>query len=124
MELKTLHVNRSQNGFNGILQTQARNNNMGDTVRIVTCGRGIIILPDTDRTKNCTLHELSKALHTNIEPEFSRNRYYVTDSYNDHKYVVDLSPQTEKFLEFLQEEDLLSSEVTVSTSDDVETYEF
>jgi len=124
MELKTLHVNRGQNNFNTVLQSAARQNGIGDTVRIVTCGRGIIILPDTDRTKACTLHELSKALHTNIEPVYTKERYYITDGYNNNKYVVNLSPQTEKFLEFLQEEDLLSDEVSIDTSDDVDIHEF
>ena len=32
-------------------------------MRMVTCGKAIIILPETDTSKDCTIDELLKAMH-------------------------------------------------------------
>ena len=41
--------------------------------RIISCGSGVVILPDTDYQHDCTPQEIAKALHLKEEIEKSKN---------------------------------------------------
>ena len=61
--MKTRHENITDYQFVNIIKCALHEvNSYCDNLRIVNCGRGVVILPDTNRKADCTERELIKAL--------------------------------------------------------------
>ena len=61
--MKTRHENITDHQFVNIIKCALHEvNSYCDNLRIVNCGRGVVILPDTNRKADCTERELIKAL--------------------------------------------------------------
>lgn len=94
-----------------------RNHNIRGDFRIIQCGAGLVLLPETDRSKDATEGEVIKALgfRNKAEPmptetEGERANYTV-DRDGDFLGVVGLTPAQERFLQYLECKDLLWDEV-------------
>jgi hypothetical protein len=78
-------------------------------LRIITCGKGVVILPDTDRTKDCEAPEMIKALglkkHASVAEESRLNILCLRD--NEVEAVYSLTPDQQNLLEELTKKDLL-----------------
>jgi len=127
MDLKTIHANRLNAGFDKAIASALRQKGIGLNVRIITCGKAIVILPDTDLSKPCTTHELSKALHTNIVPENSETSYTpcrLSCASTGKDFLVQLSEPAKRFLEFLEEYDFEDEGFEVEYNPREEDYKF
>lgn len=76
--------------------------------RIISCGAGVVILPDTDRQHDCTPQEIAKALHLKEEIEKSKNTYdesrvcysaYHADT--EETTIISITPEQERLLNWL-----------------------
>ena len=88
----------------------------GAFLRIVKSGAGVVILPDTDRTHDCTPSEIAKALH--LREEIAKSS--TAETYQDliinkeddnENYFVKLTEEQFRLLEWLYEEGLLGAYV-------------
>lgn len=76
--------------------------------RVISCGAGVVILPDTDRQHDCTPQEIAKALH--LKEEIEKNKESYTESricYSAYHAdtgettLVSLTPEQERLLNWL-----------------------
>ena len=78
-------------------------------LRVITCGKGVVILPDSDLSKDCEVPEMIKALglkkHASVAEESRRNILCLRD--NEVEAVYSLTPDQWNLLEELTEKDLL-----------------
>ena len=119
--MKTIHLANS-NPYSSEFQTVLAG--MCDQVfarscqakRIISCGAGVVILPDTDKKHDCGPGELAKALHLKEEmekPSTAKTYYDMIISKEDdgENHFVKLSEEQYRLLEWLYEEGLLGSYV-------------
>ena len=106
--MKTIHQNTSVNAstFGTCL--------LNDIIR---CGAGLVILPETDRTKDATEGEVIKALGFRnkaesmpAETEGKRSNYAVNRE-GEFWGVIGLTPAQERLLQYIERNDLLWDEV-------------
>lgn len=85
--------------------------------RIVSCGAGVVILPDTDRQHDCTPQEIAKALH--LKEEIEKNKESYTESRTcysayhadtEKTVIISLTPDQERLLNWLVEYDFISAD--------------
>jgi hypothetical protein len=76
--------------------------------RIISCGAGVVILPDTDRQHDCTPQEIVKALH--LKEEIEKNKESYTESRTCYSAyhadtgettLISLTPEQERLLNWL-----------------------
>ena len=76
--------------------------------RIVSCGAGVVILPDTDRQHDCTPQEIVKALH--LKEEIEKNKkscaepricYSAYHADTGETTLISLTPEQERLLNWL-----------------------
>ena len=63
--MKTNHVSvhRNYDNLNHAVRCALHDaNNQGGYLRVINCGKAVVILPDTDRTQDCEMPELLKAM--------------------------------------------------------------
>ena len=94
--------------------------------RIISCGAGVVILPETDKKHDCTPSEIAKALHlreeiekTSTEKTYQNLIIYEED--DNRKYFVKLTEEQYRFLVWLYNEGLLSSYVEYEKATPFET---
>lgn len=94
-----------------------RNHNIRGDFRIIQCGAGLVLLPDTDRKKDATEGEVIKALgfRNKAEPmptetEGKRANYAVSRE-GEFWGVVGLTQAQERFLRYIEHNELLWDEV-------------
>ena len=84
--------------------------------RIIACGAGVVILPETDKKHDCTPSEIAKALH--LREEIAKSS--TAETYQDliinkeddnENYFVKLTEEQFRLLEWLYEEGLLGAYV-------------
>lgn len=94
--------------------------------RIISCGAGVVILPDTDKKHDCSPSELAKALHLREEME----KFFPVKLYQDtvilkedggRNFFVKLTTEQYRFLEWLYENSLLGTYVTYEKATPFET---
>ena len=83
--------------------------------RIISCGAGVVILPDTDLQHDCTPQEIVKALH--LKEEIERNKpsrvesprtcYSAYHSGTEETVIISLTPEQERLLNWLFEYDFI-----------------
>jgi len=94
--------------------------------RIISCGAGVVILPDTDKKHDCSPSELAKALHLKEEMEkFSPVKLYqdtvILKEDGGRNFFVKLTTEQYRFLEWLYENGLLGTYVTYEKATPFET---
>ena len=111
MNLTTVHINRKNIEFERVLARAGKDVNLPPNVRIITCGRGVVILPDTDVTKPCTLHELNKALHTDLKAENSEPKYTMINLTSNNMGCCPINVAVQdnvlRFLDWMEDNDML-----------------
>ena len=117
--MKTTHQNASINAaaFGTVMQNHMREANIRGGCRVIRCGAGLVILPETDRTKDATEGEIIKALgfRNKAEPmpaetEGKRTNYAVSRE-GDFWGVVGLTQAQERFLRYIERNELFWDEV-------------
>ena len=94
--------------------------------RIISCGAGVVILPETDKKHDCTPSEIAKALHLREEIEkTSTEKTYqnliICEEDDNRNYFVKLTEEQYRFLVWLYNEGLLSSYVEYEKATPFET---
>jgi hypothetical protein len=127
--MTTTHVynNNDQlmvNVRNALRQVHNRDNYL----RVITCGKAVVILPDTDRTKDCEMPEMLKAMGL-VAVKDSRNlvcpapaeRKNVLCLYEGEvQHIYSLTPDQIRLLDELQENDYLNYHLSFSPVENCE----
>ena len=98
-------------------------------MRMVTCGKAVIFLPETDTSKDCTINELLKAMHREdkkdeFRPQGETKRYFVKDSYNEDHLFMDVSPQVDEFIKYCSRNDYFSDDITFTDPNEIQAVKF
>ena len=73
--------------------------------RIIACGAGVVILPETDKKHDCGPSEIAKALHLKEEvgKSTTKTTTYVFYNFNtEENYIVALTDEQIRLLKWLQ----------------------
>lgn len=115
--MKTIHAssNLIASSIGTTIANALRDSNIHGDYRIIRCGAGLVLLPETDRSKEATEGEVIKALgfRNKAEPmpvENERSTYAVSRE-DEFKSMVALTPAQVRFLQWCQSEDLFWDEV-------------
>ncbi len=117
--METIHANtnNSASGTGTTIHNALYKAGIRGYYRIIQCGAGLVLLPDTDRRKSATEGEVIKALgfRDKAEPmpaetECKRANYAVSRE-GDFWGVVGLTPAQERFLQYIERNNLLWDEV-------------
>lgn len=134
--MKTRHVcspidyNNRTTFTNAVRDAIQETKNFYSSVRVVNCGRGVIILPDTNRKQDCTEGEIIKALglvkkydglHLEDEKKENNNRQLVSIQceYNSPD-IVALTEEQVRLLNWLNNREYLDESITFSYLDNIE----
>jgi hypothetical protein len=117
--MKTIHssVASSLTVIGTTVSNALRNHNIRGDFRIIQCGAGLVLLPDTDRKKDATAGEVIKALgfrnkadKMSTENKGERNTFSLSRE-GEFCTMVSLTPAQVRFLRWCQSEDLFWDEV-------------
>ena len=117
--MKTIHSSlaSSLTVIGTTVSNALRNHNIRGDFRIIQCGAGLVLLPDTDRTKDATEGEIIKALgfRNKAEPmptetEGKRANYAVSRE-GEFWGVIGLTQAQERFLQYIERNNMLWDEV-------------
>ena len=119
--MKTTHTstNITTSSIGATIAGALRNHNIRGDYRIIQCGAGLVLLPETDRSKDATEGEIIKALGFRDKAEKmpvddgERTTFAIT-SEGDFATMVSLTPAQVRFLRWCQSEDLFWDEVDFS----------
>lgn len=121
--MKTIHssTNITTYSVGATITGALRDNNINGGYRIIKCGAGLVLLPDTDSSKDATEGEVIKALgfQDNVTPmptEGERTTYAVNRE-GESTTLVSLTPAQVRFLRWCQSEDIFWDEVNFSIQD-------
>lgn len=94
--------------------------------RIISCGAGVVILPETDKKHDCGPSELAKALHLREEMEKSSTEktyqdLIICEEDDNRNYFVKLTEEQYRFLVWLHNEGLLGTYVKYEKATPFET---
>ena len=117
--MKTIHssVASSLTVIGTTVSNALRNHNIRGDFRIIQCGAGLVLLPETDKTRDATEGEVIKALGFRnkaesmpTENEDKRTNYAVN---RDGEFwgVIGLTQAQERFLRYIERHELLWDEV-------------
>lgn len=118
--MKTIHssTNMTASSVGATITGALRDNNINGGYRIIKCGAGLVLLPDTDRSKDATEGEVIKALGfrdkaapTSAESERTT---YAVNREGESTTLVSLTPAQVRFLRWCQSEDIFWDEVNFS----------
>lgn len=74
--------------------------------RIIACGAGVVILPDTDKKHDCSPSEIAKALHLKEEmaksPTAETITYLAYNFSEEENYLIALTKDQIRLLEWLK----------------------
>ena len=112
--MKTKHI--QSNALSSEVSRELRRlGTMQNYLRIVTCGKAVIILPDTNTSKECELPELLKAMHReDCKEELTSTetkRYLVKDNYNEENLFIEASPKVVEFIEYCLRNDYFTDDI-------------
>ena len=115
--MKTIHTSNI-NQLPGFMYQAAKEIGLPNNYRVVQCGRGLILLPDTDRTKDATEGEVIKALGFrnkvgNMSTEGERTTFAVNRQ-GESTTLISLTPAQVRFLKWCESEDIFWDEVNFS----------
>lgn len=112
--MKTIHTSNI-NQLPGFMYQAAKEVGLPNNYRLIQCGRGLILLPDTDRSKDATEGEVIKALGfrnkvENMSTEGERTTFAVNRQ-GDPTTLISLTPAQVRFLKWCESEDIFWDEV-------------
>ena len=115
--MKTIHTSNI-NQLPGFMYQAAKEIGLPNNYRVVQCGRGLILLPDTDRAKDATEGEVIKALGfrnkvENMSTEGKRTTFAVNRQ-GESTTLISLTPAQVRFLKWCESEDIFWDEVNFS----------
>ena len=115
--MKTIHTSNI-NQLPGFMYQAAKEIGLPNNYRLIQCGRGLILLPDTDRSKDATEGEVIKALGfrnkvENMSTEGERTTFAVNRQ-GDPTTLISLTPAQVRFLKWCESEDIFWDEVNFS----------
>ena len=115
--MKTIHTSNI-NQLPGFMYQAAKEVGLPNNYRLIQCGRGLILLPDTDRTKDASEGEVIKALGfsnkaENMPAEDERTTYAVNRQ-GEFTTLISLTPAQVRFLRWCESEDIFWDEVDFS----------
>ena len=115
--MKTIHTSNI-NQLPGFMYQAAKEIGLPNNYRVVQCGRGLILLPDTDRSKDATEGEVIKALGFrnkvgNMPTEGERTTFAVNRQ-GESTTLISLTPAQVRFLKWCESEDIFWDEVNFS----------
>ena len=118
--MKTIHTSNI-NQLPGFMYQAAKEIGLPNNYRVVQCGRGLILLPDTDRTKDATEGEVIKALGfrnkvENMSTEGERTTFAVNRQ-GDPTTLISLTPAQVRFLNWCESENFFWDEINFSIQD-------
>ena len=115
--MKTIHTSNI-NQLPGFMYQAAKEIGLPNNYRVIQCGRGLILLPDTDRTKDANEGEIIKALGFrnkvgNMSTEGERTTFAVNRQ-GEFTTLISLTPAQVRFLKWCESEDIFWDEVDFS----------
>ena len=115
--MKTIHTSNI-NQLPGFMYQAAKEIGLPNNYRLIQCGRGLILLPDTDRSKDATEGEIIKALGfrnkvENMSTEGERTTFAVNRQ-GEFTTMISLTPAQVRFLRWCESEDIFWDEVDFS----------
>ena len=115
--MKTIHTSNI-NQLPGFMYQAAKEVGLPNNYRLIQCGRGLILLPDTDRTKDATVGEVIKALGfrnkvENMPTEGERTTFAVNRQ-GESTTLISLTPAQVRFLKWCESEDIFWDEINFS----------
>ena len=115
--MKTIHTSNI-NQLPGFMYQAAKEIGLPNNYRVIQCGRGLILLPDTDRTKDANEGEVIKALGfrnkvENMPTEGERTTFAVNRQ-GEFTTMISLTPAQVRFLRWCESEDIFWDEVDFS----------
>ena len=115
--MKTIHTSNI-NQLPGFMYQAAKEVGLPNNYRVIQCGRGLILLPDTDRTKDANEGEIIKALGFrnkvgNMSTEGERTTFAVNRQ-GEFTTLISLTPAQVRFLKWCESEDIFWDEVDFS----------
>ena len=118
--MKTIHTSNI-NQLPGFMYQAAKEIGLPNNYRVVQCGRGLILLPDTDRTKDATEGEVIKALGfrnkvENMSTEGERTTFAVNRQ-GEFTTLISLTPAQVRFLKWCESENIFWDEINFSIQD-------
>ena len=118
--MKTIHAstNMAASSVGATITGALRDNNINGGYRIIKCGAGLVLLPDTDRSKDATKGEVIKALGfrdkvENMSTEGERTTFAVNRQ-GESTTLISLTPAQVRFLKWCESEDIFWDEVNFS----------
>ena len=115
--MKTIHTSNI-NQLPGFMYQAAKEIGLPNNYRVIQCGRGLILLPDTDRTKDANEGEVIKALgFRNKAAPMSAEDERTTFALNrkgEFLGLISLTPAQVRFLRWCESEDIFWDEVDFS----------
>ena len=118
--MKTIHTSNI-NQLPGFMYQAAKEIGLPNNYRVVQCGRGLILLPDTDRTKDANEGEVIKALGfrnkvENMPTEGERTTFAVNRQ-GESTTLISLTPAQVRFLKWCESENIFWDEINFSIQD-------
>lgn len=118
--MKTIHssTNMTASSIGATITGALRDNNINGGYRIIKCGAGLVLLPDTDRSKDANEGEVIKALGfrnkvENMSTEGERTTFAVNRQ-GEFTTMISLTPAQVRFLKWCESEDIFWDEVNFS----------
>ena len=118
--MKTIHAstNMGASSVGATITGALRDNNINGGYCIIKCGAGLVLLPDTDRSKDATEGEVIKALGfrnkvENMSTEGERTTFAVNRQ-GEFTTLISLTPAQVRFLKWCESEDIFWDEVDFS----------
>lgn len=115
--MKTIHTSNI-NQLPGFMYQAAKEVGLPNNYRLIQCGRGLILLPDTDRTKDATEGEVIKPLgfRNKVEnmPTEGERTTFALNRQGEFTAMISLTPAQVRFLRWCESEDIFWDEVNFS----------
>ena len=118
--MKTIHAstNMAASSVGATITGALRDNNINGGYRIIKCGAGLVLLPDTDRSKDATEDEVIKALgfRNKVENMFTEGKRttFAVNRQGEFITLISLTPAQVRFLKWCESEDIFWDEVNFS----------
>ena len=118
--MKTIHTSNI-NQLPGFMYQAAKEVGLPNNYRLIQCGRGLILLPDTDRSKDATEGEVIKALgfrnKAALMPTEGERTTFAVNRQGESTTLISLTPAQVRFLKWCESKDIFWDEVEFSIQD-------
>lgn len=119
--MKTIHTstNLIASSIGTTITNALRDSNIYGDYRIIRCGAGLVLLPETDRSKDATEGEIIKALGFRdkavpMPKDDGERSTFAVNREGEFQFMVSLTPAQVRFLRWCQSEDLFWDEIDFS----------